>query len=76
MVKLSTSYDGSLTLAIAQGLHTDGQVYEVLDVLANQIGIKGLFTDWASTVTFFANCFGLKGPDSSKYAASNSTCSA
>jgi hypothetical protein len=23
-------------------------VYEVLDVLANQIGIKGLFTAWAS----------------------------
>jgi glycerophosphoryl diester phosphodiesterase len=61
--------------SIAQGMHTDGQVYEVLDVLANQIGIKGLFTDWASTVTFFANCFGLKGPDSSKYATSNSTCS-
>jgi glycerophosphoryl diester phosphodiesterase len=45
----------------------DGQYYEVLDVLANQIGVKGLFSDWASTVTYFANCFDLKGPVGGSY---------
>lgn len=45
----------------------DGQYYDVLDVLANQIGIKGLFTDWAATTTYFANCFGLKGPVGGSY---------
>lgn len=47
--------------------HYDGQYYEVLDVLANQIGIKALFSDWSSTVTYFANCFGLKGPIGGSY---------
>jgi len=50
-----------------QAVHTDGQLYEILDVLANQIGIKGIFSDWSSTVTYFANCFKLKGPKSSDY---------
>ncbi|KAJ9628059.1 hypothetical protein H2203_003281 [Taxawa tesnikishii (nom. ined.)] len=49
--------------SIADIIHYDGQYYDVLDVLANQIGIKALFTDWASTVTYFANCFGLTGPE-------------
>lgn len=53
--------------SIANLTHYDGQYFDVLDVLVNQIGIKALFTDWASTVTYFANCFGLKGPDASKY---------
>jgi len=51
----------TLTLAVADIMHYDGQYYEVLDVL-RQIGIKALFTDWASTVTYYANCFGLVAP--------------
>jgi len=45
----------------------DGQYYEVLDVLANQIGVKGLFSDWSATVTYFASCFGLRGPVGGSY---------
>lgn len=48
--------------SIANITSTDGQYYELLNVLANQVGVKGLFTDWAASVTYFANCFGLKGP--------------
>jgi glycerophosphoryl diester phosphodiesterase len=39
----------------------------VLDVLANQIGVKGLFSDWAGTVSYFASCFGLGGPVGGSY---------
>ncbi|KAL6703578.1 hypothetical protein ACN47E_009523 [Coniothyrium glycines] len=53
--------------SIANITYYDGQYYELLDVLANQIGIKGLFSDWSSTVTYFANCFGLKGPIGGSY---------
>jgi glycerophosphoryl diester phosphodiesterase len=53
--------------SIANVTYYDGQYYEVLDVLANQIGIKGLFSDWSATVTYFANCFGLKGPVGGSY---------
>jgi glycerophosphoryl diester phosphodiesterase len=31
-----------------------------LDVLAKQVGILGIFFDWAATVTYYANCMGLK----------------
>lgn len=52
---------------IAPLIKTDGQLFEVLDILAQQIGIKAIFTDWAATVTYYANCFGLKGPVASNY---------
>ena len=48
--------------SIAPIMHTDGQLYEVLDVLARQIGIKAFFSDWAATLTHYANCMGIKGP--------------
>ncbi|KAF8848445.1 glycerophosphoryl diester phosphodiesterase [Acephala macrosclerotiorum] len=41
---------------IAQGIYFDGQLYDVLDVLGRQIGIRAIFTDWAATVTYYANC--------------------
>lgn len=55
--------------SIADIVSYDGQYYEALDVLGRQIGIKAIFTDWAATVTYYANCFGLTGPDSSDYKA-------
>lgn len=41
-------------------LQNDGDILVTLDVLAKQVGILGIFTDWASTVTFYANCTGIK----------------
>ncbi|MCV0397694.1 MAG: glycerophosphodiester phosphodiesterase [Rhizobiaceae bacterium] len=37
----------------------DGDVYELLDALANEAGVRGVFSDWPATTTYFANCFGL-----------------
>jgi glycerophosphoryl diester phosphodiesterase len=31
-----------------------------LDVLAKQVGIRGIFSDWSATVTYYANCMGRK----------------
>ena len=53
--------------SIASATHHDGQLYEILDVLARQVGIKAIFTDWASTVTYYANCFGITGPVATSY---------
>ena len=39
---------------------SDGVMYELLDVLAQQVGIKGIFSDWPATVTYYANCMGLE----------------
>lgn len=52
---------------VANATYYDGQYFEVLYVLANQIGIKALFSDWSATVTYFASCFGLKGPVGGSY---------
>ena len=38
----------------------EGDMMRVLDVLAKQVGILGIFTDWPATVTFYANCVGIK----------------
>ena len=41
-------------------LANDGDILVTLDVLAKQVGILGIFSDWAGTVTYYANCMGLK----------------
>jgi len=40
-------------------LRNDGDVLLNLDVLAREVGILGIFSDWAATVTYYANCMGL-----------------
>lgn len=40
--------------------NNDGVTFELLDVLAKQVGIKGIFSDWPATVTYYANCMNLK----------------
>ncbi len=38
---------------------SDGVMFELLDVLAMDVGIEGMFSDWPATVTYYANCMGL-----------------
>jgi len=33
----------------------------VIDVLAREVGVIGIFSDWPATTTFYANCMGLAG---------------
>lgn len=40
-------------------INNDGDVYTLLNVLAQDVGIKGIFSDWPATVSFYANCKGL-----------------
>lgn len=37
----------------------DGDLLKYLDVLAQDVGIVGLFSDLPATVTYYANCKGL-----------------
>ena len=41
-------------------INNDGDMLEVLDVLAQDVGIIGIFSDWPATVTYYANCKGLE----------------
>ncbi len=38
---------------------TDGDMMKYLDVLAQEVGVIGVFSDWPATTTYYANCFGL-----------------
>ncbi len=38
----------------------EGDVMRVLDVLAQDVGVIGVFSDWPATVSFYANCKRLK----------------
>jgi glycerophosphoryl diester phosphodiesterase len=46
--------------SVADVIDNDGDMLEILDVLAKQVGIRGIFSDWPATVTYYANCMGLK----------------
>jgi glycerophosphoryl diester phosphodiesterase len=37
----------------------DSDMYKALDVLAREVKILGIFSDWPATVTYYANCMGL-----------------
>ena len=40
-------------------IDNDGDVMTVLDVLAKDVGVIGVFSDWPATTTYYANCMGL-----------------
>ena len=46
--------------SIKAAIDRDGDTLTVLDVLAQQVGIRGMFSDWPATTTFYANCMGMK----------------
>lgn len=46
--------------SIASVINNDGDMLEVLDVLAQDIGVLGVFSDWPATVTYYSNCKGIK----------------
>ncbi|MEM7711932.1 MAG: glycerophosphodiester phosphodiesterase, partial [Pseudomonadota bacterium] len=38
----------------------DGVYFDLLHVLAQDVGAIGVFSDWPATTTFYANCMGLE----------------
>ncbi len=40
-------------------LKNDGDILRTIDVLAQKVGVLGIFSDWPATTTFYANCKGL-----------------
>ncbi|MEX2616804.1 MAG: glycerophosphodiester phosphodiesterase family protein [Alphaproteobacteria bacterium] len=45
--------------SIREAVKSDGATFELIHVLAQDVGIKGVFSDWPATVTYYANCLGL-----------------
>ena len=45
---------------MTDAINNDGDTFEVLHVLAKEVGVLGVFSDWPATTTFYANCMGEK----------------
>jgi glycerophosphoryl diester phosphodiesterase len=45
--------------SVRPAITNEGDTYVVLDVLAREVGIRGIFSDWPATVTYYADCMGL-----------------
>jgi glycerophosphoryl diester phosphodiesterase len=46
--------------SIKEAINSDDDMLKLLDVLAKEVKIKGIFADWPATVTYYANCMGLE----------------
>ena len=57
---LSHNKGGWYYRSINDAITNEGSVYELLDVLAQDVKVSGVFSDWPATVTFYANCMGLE----------------
>ena len=45
--------------SVKDAIDNEGDMMTVLDVLARDVGVKGVFSDWPATTTYYANCMGL-----------------
>jgi glycerophosphoryl diester phosphodiesterase len=43
---------------ISDAIDNDGDMFTLIDVLAQDVGVLGIFSDWPATVTYYANCMG------------------
>jgi glycerophosphoryl diester phosphodiesterase len=57
---LADGNNGFYYQSFDSAIKREGDMMTVLDVLAKQVGIIGIFSDWPATTSFYANCAGLK----------------
>ncbi|MPY87588.1 MAG: glycerophosphodiester phosphodiesterase [Luteitalea sp.] len=57
---LADGDNGFYYQTIDAAITREGDLMRVLDVLARDVGILGVFSDWAAPVTYYANCMGLR----------------
>ena len=48
--------------SVRDAIDDDGDMLTVLDVLAADVGVRGVFSDWPAPVTYYASCMGLDRP--------------
>ncbi len=45
--------------SVTGAIDNDGDTFKVLDVLARDVGVRGVFSDWPATTSYYASCMGL-----------------
>jgi glycerophosphoryl diester phosphodiesterase len=56
---LAAADNGFYYRTIDSAITREGDVMEVIDVLTREVGVRGIFSDWPATVSFYAGCAGL-----------------
>jgi len=56
---LSVNGGGYYYSSVSNLIKNDGDEFKVIDAIAQKVGATKIFADWASTITYYANCFGL-----------------
>jgi len=57
---LADGNNGSYYQTYDSAITREGDMFRMLDVLAEQVGVLGVFSDWPATTSFYANCTGQK----------------
>jgi glycerophosphoryl diester phosphodiesterase len=57
---LADGNNGFYFQTVDSAITREGDTMVALDVLAREVGIIGIFSDWPATVSYYASCFGLK----------------
>ena len=57
---LADGNNGFYYQTIDAAIKTEGDMMQVIDVLARDVGVLGIFSDWPAATTFYANCAGLR----------------
>lgn len=57
---LADGNNGFYYQSFDRAVKTEGDMLQVLHVLAQDVGVLGVFSDWPATTTFYANCMGLR----------------
>ncbi|WP_341501449.1 glycerophosphodiester phosphodiesterase family protein [Gallaecimonas sp. GXIMD4217] len=54
-----TSGGGWYYQGLDGAINNDGDMLTLVDVLARDVGVLGIFSDWPGTVTYYASCMGM-----------------
>ena len=55
-IRIEIDGGGYYFQSVKDAIKGSGDTYVLLDVLAKDVGVRGVFSDWAATVTYYANC--------------------
>lgn len=57
---MASGHGGWYYQTVNSAMNREGDTLQALDVLARDVGVIGVFSDWPATVTYYANCMGLE----------------
>jgi glycerophosphoryl diester phosphodiesterase len=57
---LADGNNGFYYQTIDPAITREGDLMRVIDVLAKDVKVRGIFSDWPAAITYYANCMGMR----------------